>query len=191
MPSAGLTLSGSWVVSPDLCVDRRLSSVLHGGGCALPRNTEPHLETGVTPQGRRRGKPALRAPGGWKPRVLPSIPQATGQPTAKSYPDQDARGVEGETLLCSLLLGVGVWLAGCVCWSWRGFRIRTNTLSTQNPGIRSDSWNGHPCSLPPLPGRVRSMAFPLSRGPWAPSVCGSCIASRFPVGSERPSARAQ
>lgn len=76
-------------------------------------------------------------------------PQATGQPTAKSYPDQDARGVEGETLLCSLLLGVGVWLAGCVCWSWRGFRIRTNTLSTQNPGIRSDSWNGHPCSLPP------------------------------------------
>lgn len=118
-------------------------------------------------------------------------PQATGQPTAKSYPDQDARGVEGETLLCSLLLGVGVWLAGCVCWSWRGFRIRTNTLSTQNPGIRSDSWNGHPCSLPPLPGRARSMAFPLSRGPWAPSVCGSCVASRFPVGSERPSARAQ
>lgn len=164
------------------------SIVLHGGGCAPPRNTKPHLETGATPQGSRgENQHSGHLVGGSQGCCQVSC-KPQDSPTAKNYPDQDARGAEGETLLCSLLLGVGVWLAGCVCWSWRGFRIRTDTL-TQNPSIRSDSWNDHPCSLPPPSQESEVNGIPAVRGPWAPSVCGSCITSRFPVGSERLSAR--
>lgn len=164
------------------------STVLHGGGCALPRNTKPHLETGATPQGRRgENRHSGHLVGGSQGCCQYPASHRTA-PRQRTIQIKMPGVLREKPCFAASSWGWEVWLAGCVCWSWRGFRIRTDTL-TQNPSIRSDSWNDHPCSLPPPSQESEVNGIPAVRGPWAPSVCGSCIASRFPVGSERPSAR--
>lgn len=164
-------LSGSWVVSPDLCVDRRLSSdVQHCSPRRWLCPSKEHAATsgdGVPPQGRRRGnRHSGHLVGG-------------RQGCCQVSPRQRAiriqmPGVLREKPCCAASLwGWGGWLAGCVCRSWRGFRIRT-PASVLTAGMAT------PVPFPLLPGRARSMAFPLSRGPWVPPGFQWAQKSRVP-----------